>query len=135
MSLGFTALLRNARADAITVKRDADAAAGKIRIYSGTRPATGGAVTTQLAELTFAAVSSLAAASGVLTAEAIVGDASADAAGTATWFRELDGANLFVMDGDIGLSGSGADLILNDVVIASGVPVDISSNVITEGNA
>ena len=132
MALAFTDTLRNARADQLTVARDAGAAGGNIRIYDGVRPAKGGAVTTLLAELTFSDPSSAAAAAGVLTASAITGDASADNTGTATWFREVDSNGLFVMDGDVGLAGS--DLNLNDVNIVAGQPVNITSYVTTEGN-
>lgn len=132
MALAFTDTLRNARADQLTVARDAGAAGGNIRIYDGVRPAKGGAVTTLLAELIFSDPSSAAAALGVLTASAITGDASADNTGTATWFREVDSNGLFVMDGDVGLAGS--DLNLNDVNIVAGQPVNITSYVTTEGN-
>lgn len=134
MALEFADTLANARALAITNARDAGTGAGKIRIYDGVRPAKGGAATTLLAELTFSDPSAPAAVAGVLTANAITGDPSADATGTATWFREVDSDNVFVMDGDVGLSGSGADLILNDVNVVVGLPVNISSYVNTEGN-
>ncbi len=57
---------------------------------------------------------------------------SANATGTATWFREVDSNGNFILDGDVGISG--ADLNLNDVNIVAGQPVNISSYVITEGN-
>ena len=132
MALEFADTLANARANQITVARDAGAGAGKIRIYDGVRPAKGGAVTTLLAELTFSDPSSPSAVAGVLTTSTITGDASADNTGTATWFREVDSDNVFIMDGDVGLSGS--DLNLNDVNIVAGQPVNISSYVNTEGN-
>lgn len=132
MALEFADTLANARALAITTARDAAVTAGKIRIYDGVRPAKGGTATTLLAELTFSDPSAAAAVAGVLTANAITGDASADNTGTATWFRELDGDNVFVIDGDVGTSGS--DLNLNTVAIVAGLPVNITSYVNTEGN-
>jgi len=87
MTLAFNATLRNARADQITVARDAGPAGGKIRIYNGTRPATGGSVTTLLGELTFSDPSSPSASGAVLTADSITGDTSADNTGTASWYR------------------------------------------------
>lgn len=132
MALEFADTLANARALAITNARDAGTGAGKIRIYSGVRPSKGGAATTLLAELTFSDPSAPTAVAGVLTANAIIGDASADASGAATWFREVDSDNVFILDGDVGLSG--ADLNLNDVNIVAGQPVNISSYVNTEGN-
>ena len=132
MALGFAVTLRNARVDQITTARDAGVGAAFFRIYNGTRPATGGAVTTLLAELTLSDPSAPGAASGVLTANAIAQDSSANATGTATWFREVDSAGTFVMDGNVGTSGS--DLNLNTVSIVLGNPVSVTSNVITEGN-
>ncbi len=132
MGLEFADSLANARADLITAARDAGASEGKIRIYDGTRPAKGGSTTTLLAELTFSAVSAPAASGGIVTANVIAGDPSARASGTATWFREVDGDGVFVMDGDIGTSGS--DLNVNDVNFVAGLPVSINSYVTTEGN-
>lgn len=132
MTLGISDTLRSNRADEITAARDAGAGPGVIRIYNGTRPSKGGTPTTLLAELTFSNTSSPSAVNGVLTASAITGDSSANATGTATWFREVDSNGNFILDGDVGLSG--ADLNLNDVNIVAGQPVNISSYVITEGN-
>jgi len=130
MALGFVANLRNARADAITTFVGAS---GKFRIYSGTRPATGGTATTQLAELTLNATFAPAASGGVLTLNAITQDSAADATGTASWFRLLksDGTTI-VMDGDVGTSGS--DLNLTTTSITVGQPVSVTSFVLTEGN-
>lgn len=132
MALAYVTALRNARLDAITTKIDAGAGAGLLRIYDGTRPATGGAATTLLAELTFSDPSSAAASDGVLTASAITQDSSANATGTATWFRVVDSAATFVMDGNVGTSGS--DLNLTTTSITATQPVSVTSFVITEGN-
>ena len=70
MTLGLATTLRNARLDQITAAIDAGTA-GLLRIYDGSRPATGGAATTLLAELTLSDPSSGAAAGGVLTFSAI----------------------------------------------------------------
>lgn len=98
--LGYASGLRNARLDEITTAAGASAL---LRIYDGTRPATGGAATTLLAELTCNATFAAAAAAGVLTLNAITQDASANATGTATWFRivKADGTT-HVLDGDAG---------------------------------
>lgn len=134
MTIALADNVRNARADEITVARDAGAGPAEIRIYDGVRPAKGGAVTTLLGTCTYGDPSSPAAVGGVLTANAITGDASADATGTATWYREVDSNGTFVMDGDVSLSGGGGDLILNDVNIVAGLPININSSVFTEGN-
>jgi hypothetical protein len=131
MTIKINESLANARLDQVTVARDAGVGPGSIRVYNGVRPATGGAATTLLAEPVFSDPSSPAASGGVLTANAIT-SANALVTGTATWFREVDGNGNFVLDGDVGLSGS--DLNLNTVDLVSGVPVSISSYVLNGGN-
>lgn len=125
------ATLRDARMDAITTHAGN---AALLRIYDGSRPATGGTATTLLAELTCGTPFAAAAVNGVLTLGAITQDSSANATGTASWFRivKADGTT-HVLDGNCGTSGS--DLNLTTLSIVSGQPVSISSFVITEGNA
>ena len=131
MALAYDAVsIRNVMLDAITTRAGGSAL---LRIYNGTRPATGGAATTLLAELTCNATFAAPAAAGVLTLNAITQDSSANATGTASWFRivKSDGTT-FVLDGDVAASGS--DLNLTSTSITSGQPVQITSFVITEGN-
>ena len=134
MTLGYNTTLRNNRLSEIATLVDAGASAGLLRIYDGTRPATGGAVTTLLAELAFSDPAFGVPASGVLTANAINDDTSANADGTATWFRVVDSNGAFVYDGDVGLTSSGADLELASVAVSVGVRVSVTSLTITEGN-
>lgn len=135
MALGIVTAVRNAMLDAINTAINAGAGAGKLRIYDGSRPATGGSVTTLLAELTFSDPAAGAAASGVLTFSAITADPSADNTGTATWFRLVDSTNAFVLDGSVGASGSGADLELNTTSIVAGANVSVpTTKTITAGN-
>jgi hypothetical protein len=102
MAAGYNVLLRNAQLDAITTFAGN---AALLRIYDGTRPATGGAATNLLAELTCATPFAGAASSGSLTVGSITGDTSADASGTATWYRlvKADGTT-HVADGNVGVS-------------------------------
>jgi hypothetical protein len=130
MTIGMSPALRNARLDAITTAAGANA---KLRLYSGTRPATGGTATTLLAELTCGATLAPAASGGVLTLNAITSDSSADASGTATWARLVKSDNTFVMDLDVGTSG--ADLNMNSNVISAGAAVAITGATLTEANA
>ena len=131
MAVGMVTTLRNARLDAITTFAGASC---KLRIYSGSRPATGGAITTLLAELICNATFAPAAAAGVLTLNAIASDASADSTGTATWARifKTDGTTI-VLDCSVGTSA--ADIILNTTSIVAAAAVACSSATITEGNA
>jgi len=130
MALAYKESIRNAMLDQITTGAGASAL---LRIYDGARPATGGAATTLLAELTCNATFAAAAASGVLTLNDITQDSSANATGTATWFRivKSDGTT-HVLDGNVGTSGS--DLNLTTTSIVSGQPVSVTSFTITEGN-
>lgn len=131
MALAYDVVsIRNAMLDTITTRAGASAL---LRIYDGTRPATGGAATTLLAELTCNATFAPAAAAGVLTLNAIAQDASANATGTATWFRIVQSGGVnFVLDGNVGTSGS--DLNLTTTSIVATQPVSVTSFVITEGN-
>lgn len=132
MALAYSTTLRNTRLDAIDDAANGGAGAALLRIYDGTRPATGGAATTLLAELIFSDPAFGAAGSGIITASAITQDASANATGTATWFRVVDSSATFVMDGNVSTSGS--DLNMTTTAIVSTQPVSCSSFVITEGN-
>lgn len=131
MAIAYAATLRNSMLDAITTLAGASAL---LRIYDGTRPATGGTATTLLAELTCNATFAPGAAAGVLTLNAITQDSSANSSGTATWFRivKSDGTT-HVLDGNVGTSGS--DLNLTTTTIVATQPVSVSSFVITEANA
>lgn len=125
--------VRNSMLDQIKTAIDVGAGAGLLRIYDGTRPATGGAATTLLAELTFSDPSAPAAAAGVLTFNAITADASANATGTASWCRVVDSTGTFVFDGNVGTATS--DFILNTVSITVAQQVSCSSATITDGNS
>ena len=130
MAIAYPAAVRNAKLDEITT---AVGTSGLLRIYDGTRPATGGAATTLLAELACSATFAPAASGGVLTANAISDDTDAAATGTATWFRVTTSGGGAVIDGDVGTSGS--DLNLSSTSIVAGGTVSVTSFAITEGNA
>lgn len=102
---------------------------GYLRIYDGTQAATADtAVGAQvlLAELRFAATGIATSVNGLLTAAALTADSSANASGTATWYRALksDGTTV-ICDGSAGTAS--ADLIMNSVAISSGAAVSVSS--------
>ena len=68
----------------------------------------------------------------MLTLNAITQDSSANATGTATWFRLTTSGGTAVVDGNVGTSGS--DLNLTTTSIVATQPVSCSSFTITEGN-
>lgn len=130
MALGYAVALRNSMLDEITTLAGSNAL---LRIYDGARPTTGGTATTLLAELTCNATFAPGASGGVLTLNAITQDSSANASGTATWFRIVaSNGTTHVLDGNIGTSGS--DMNLTTTTIAAAQPVSITSFTITEGN-
>jgi hypothetical protein len=132
-NLRMTAALRNARCDAIKTAVDAGPAAGTIKIYTGTQPATADTAlsgNTLLGTLTFTDPSAPAASGGVLTFSAITQDTAADATGTATFARIADSTGATVFDCDVGTSG--ATINLNTTSIVTGGPIQISSFTITE---
>lgn len=131
MALSYTTAVRNSMLDAIVT---AVGASGLVRIYDGTRPAgPGTAISTQvlLAELTCSATFGTVSG-GVLTVSSITADSSANATGTATWFRVTTSAGAGVIDGNVGTSGS--DLNLPSTSTTAGQSVSITSFTITEGN-
>ena len=132
MALGYVTAVRNAKLDAIDNAANAGTGAAKLRYYDGARPATGGTATTLLAEQVMTDPAFGAAAAGVLTANAVADDVSADAAGTGTWARVVDSDNVVVYDGDVSTSGS--DFNLNTTTFSVGLNVALTSLVITDGN-
>ena len=102
---------------------------GYLRIYDGTQAATADtALGAQvlLAELRFAATAAPAASAGLITFNSMTADSSANAAGTASWYRALssDGTTV-VMDGSVGTATS--NLILGSTTITLGANVSVTA--------
>ena len=135
-NLKYSAALKNGQQDAITTKAGASCL---IDIYSGSQPANPDtAVTAQvkLATLTGNATFAAAAATGVLTLNAIgngTGTAGAGAGTVATWFRLSNATGPVAhIDGTVGISTS--DLNINNTNIATGQTVSVTSWTFTNGN-
>lgn len=137
VNLKYAVLLKNAKLNAISTYAGTSA---QLSLYNGTQPTnpdTALSGNTLLVTLTCSASAFAAAASGgVLTANAIsngTGAAGASTGTNATWFRlwKSDGTTP-VLDGTVGTSS--ADLILNNVNIATGQTVSVTSLTITEAN-
>lgn len=126
---GYATGLRNAKLDAITTYAGPGA---KLRIYNGTKPATGGAITTQIVNDFVLGSPFAPAASGGVLSPTLPSGVTGTAASTATWARivKADGTT-FVMDLTVGTSS--ADLILNTTTISVGVAVSVISFAITDG--
>lgn len=125
----YSTTTRNASLNAIATLANS----GYLRIYDGAQPANADtAITTQnlLAELRLNATAFGAAASSVITANAITSGTAA-ATGTAAWFRAViaaDGVTV-VFDGSVGTAS--ANLILNSLAIQQNATVSVSSLTLT----
>jgi hypothetical protein len=120
----------NAKVDAVCALCNS----GKLRIYDGTQPATADTdIVAQvlLAELTFGATAFAGAVDGVATANAITADSSANASGTAAWFRVVksDGTTK-LFDGSVGTTG--CNLNMDSVSIVLGGTVSVTAFTFTD---
>ncbi len=139
MTIAYSTTIRTNRETAVLNAIDGGSTAGVLTIYSGTRPATGDAVTTALAILPLGATSGVkpsgSVSAGVLSL--LTNGATGVAAintGTAIWGRVTDSSGNFCIDLSVGASG--CDINLSSASITSGQTVSITSGgTITEGNA
>lgn len=136
-SVWYNTAIRTARLDALPTALDAGPGPGVVRIYDGTRPAGGAAITTQtlLAELTLSDPSDASNDGTTLTMSAVNDDPSANNNGTATWFRALDSTGTICIDGDVddtALPDGG--MLINSTTIVAGAPVEITSWTVVSGN-
>lgn len=119
---------RNAACDAIVDLVDVGSPPGFLKIYDGTPPANASAAlsgNTLLAQLTMSATAFGSSSSGVATAATITDDSSADATGTASFFRITNAAGTAIIQGSVGTSG--CDLNLSSTSIVVGGTVQVSS--------
>lgn len=139
MGLRLSTAARDAAANAIVDLIDVGGP-GYLRIYSGAQPAGPGTSPsgTLLAEFALSNPAFGAASTGVCTLDITpaVEDTSANATGTAGYFRlltaaEQAGTGLGVIDGTVTATGGGGDLTLNTVSIVSGATVTVTSGTIT----
>ena len=132
MALGFPTAVRTALGDALITYCGSGAI---LKIFSGSKPAVGGAETTKLAQLTFSGNIGTTT-NGVITLAIPPSDTSADATGTASWARitKADGTTVAI-DMTVTATGGGGDLTLDSTSITLGGTVAITSGTITVGNA
>lgn len=134
MAISYAVLAKNARLNADTAQIGN---AGLILLYSGARaanPDTAIGAQVLLVTLTGGTPFAAAAAAGVLTANAITGGTGTAGAGgglVATWGRVSTSASVGEIDFSVGITGSGADMILTNTNIATGQSVTCSSFTLT----
>ncbi|MFN3473579.1 MAG: hypothetical protein ACK4ZW_05985 [Blastomonas sp.] len=135
MALQFSTTARNAALDAIETAIGTGAV---LKIRSGTVPATVATADagTVLATLTLPSDWLAAASSGSKAKSGTWEDTAADATGTAAHFRiyASDGTTAHIQ-GTVTATGGGGDLQLDNVSIASGQAVSVSSFTLTAGGA
>ena len=132
MSRILSEAVRNARLQVIADAIDAAGSAGALRFYSGARVGHPGIDpgVTLLLQTKFQRPSGLVDA-GVLTFTAL-DEAVVIADGTTTWARIVDSAGVGILDIDVGLVGSGQDVELDQVQLATGATVRINVAALSE---
>lgn len=135
MTVQFSVTVRNARLDQIETTIGT---APILRILTGSKPAAcaDSQTGTLLAEMTLPSDWLAAAASGAKAKAGTWQDASANAGGTAGYFRILDssGSTCHMQGNCTDLAGAGP-LKLSSVVVVAGEPVTIDDFDLTDGNA
>ena len=130
---------RNAAAGAIALLVDGGSGAGRLRIYSGSQPATPATspTGTLLLEVTLNDPSFGSPSTGVVTAAqspALSGTGAAT--GTAGYFRIVDsteaaGTGLGIIDGAVTATGGGGECQLSTTSISTGLTVSVTSMTLT----
>jgi hypothetical protein len=133
MTTRLATATRNAACDAVVDLLDGGPAAGTIKIYTGTQPATANDAVagTLLATITLSDPAFGAAATGVATLSGTPLSATGVAAGTAGWARLADSTGATVMDGSVTATGGGGQIELATTTISVGVTVQITSGTVT----
>lgn len=133
MAFQFSVAARNAAIDAIET---AIGTAPTLLIYSGTKPADCATADTGtvLATMTLPSDWMTAAANGSKTLLGTWTDTSADAAGTATYFR-IKVSTTCHIQGTITATGGGGDMTLDNTNIAAGQQITITAFTLTAGGA
>jgi hypothetical protein len=106
---------------------------GTLTIYTGTPPGAGNAATgTVLVTITLPADAFNAASGGTKTNAGTWQDLSADASGTAGYFRMVGGSN--ILEGTVTATSGGGDLTLDNITIVAGQQVTVTSFTLSSTN-
>jgi hypothetical protein len=135
MAMQYSVTLRNAQLDAVETTIST---APLLRILTGSPPATCATAQsgTLLVEMTLPSDWMAAASSGSKAKSGTWQDTSADGTGTAGYFRIVDsGGTTCHVQGTVTATGGGGDMTLDNVSIASGQSVSITTFSISAGNA
>lgn len=127
MTIAVTTAIRTAIVQLIITAAGASA---KWKLYNGTRPASGAAVTSQvlLALLTAGATIGTAAAGVIDLDEAGITQINTNhVSGTPTWFRLTTSADVWVADFSITADGVFSGVVTNGVDVTMGAPSTITA--------
>ena len=125
--------IRNSRAQALINDIDTGVDSGSIYFYDGIRPDTGDTATSLIGTNVFSKPSA-SVDTGLIVFNLINDDLSVDNTGEITWCRVFNGDGQFVIDMDCGISGSGAEVIFDDVDAIKGGTLKILTAYLLEGN-
>lgn len=127
--LGFATSRRTLRGELLATWL----AGGKLRLYDGTRPAD---ADTAISGQTLLVEFSLPNPAGTVTSGVFTGASLSPAmisvSGTPDFARVLDASNGTIFDADVGVSGSGSVIELNNLSLTSGGYCTITSFTLTE---
>ena len=136
MALQYSTTLRNNQLDQI---QSTVSTGGHLAIFTGSPPANCGTSTTgsTLVDITLPSTF-MSAASGGAAAKTGTWSVAASGTGTAGYYRIFSSGTLSgacIIQGTVTATGGGGDMTLDNVSIASGQTVTISTYTITAGNA
>lgn len=127
MSISHSQAAKQAATNAVVDLIDGGSGAGKLKIKDGA---------TVLATLTFGDPAfGNADANGTATANAITADSSADDTGDADGFDVTDSDDNVIFSGSVTATGGGGDITLDNVSIAAGQTVSMTSLTYDSGEA
>jgi hypothetical protein len=132
MAFKFSTAVRNAAIDAVETTIGT---APMLTIRTGSEPATANdaATGTVLVTMTLPSDWMTAASSGSKSLSGTWQDASADATGTAGYFRITGSGG--VIQGNVTATGGGGDMTIDNMSIAAGQQVTVTSFTLTAGGA
>lgn len=135
MSLQLSVAVRNARLEAIETQIGVSAV---VKIFQGTKPANCAAADagTVLATVTLPSDWMAAASAGAKAKSGTWEDTSADATGTAQYFRLYDSTGAVCgAQGSVTLTGSGGDMTVDNTSFVAAQDFTITGFTLTDGNA
>ena len=134
MSIQLSVAVRNARLAAILATVGAGAV---LKIYTGSVPAScaTGPTGTVLATVALPTPFMGTPSGGVVAKSGTWDEPSADASGTAGYYRLLDSSAVCHEQGTVTATGGGGDMTVNNVVFAAGQDFSVTGYTLTDANA